>query len=399
MDGEDGPNAMKPKVLFLPSWYPNDDNPVGGIFFQRQVKALSKEADIVVLVCHVVWWRHVLMGKLGPLPGVEEREGLMVYRERGFMPLPRAAHRYSEAYAATAERGYRRVISTWGQPDLIHAQVVFPSGLAAARIAKKHGIPVVLSEITWPFSKHLGTANKRRLVTEALRGADHLIPITPAMKTDIDAFLRHANSTVIGPMVETDFFVPREDSGRRHPEEKFRFLCIALLTEGKGVEYLLAAARVIIEQGMPHFELIIGGDGSDRERLEGLAQSMGLAGHCRFIGLLAPHEVRTWMQWCDVFVLPSMSESFGIVLGEAMACGKPVISTHCGGPDFVVTPETGLLVDVGSAEELAKAMRRFIEGSVEFDSRKIRESVVERFGEQAFIDSILEVYRQVLDSR
>lgn len=390
---------MKPKVLFLPSWYPNDDDLVRGIFFQRQAKALSKEADVVVLACHVVWWRHILEGKLGPIPGVEEREGLMVYRERGFMPLPHAPHLYSETYAATAERGYRRVISTWGQPDLIHAQVVVPAGLAAARIAKKHGIPVVLSEITWPFSQHLGNTNKHRLVTEALRGVDHLIPITPALKTDIDAFLRHANSTVIGPMVETDFFVPKEDSGRRHPEDKLRFLCIALLTEGKGVEYLFEAVRTLIEKKMTSFELVIGGDGPYRERLQELAQSMGLAGHCRFIGLLVPNEVRTWMQWCDVFILPSMSESFGIVLGEAMACGKPVISTHCGGPDFVVTPETGLLVDVGSAEGLAKAMQSFIDGSVEFDSRKIRESVVERFGEQAFIDAILEVYRQVLESR
>jgi glycosyltransferase involved in cell wall biosynthesis len=126
---------------------------------------------------------------------------------------------------------------------------------------------------------------------------------------------------------------------------------------------------------------------------------MGLSGHCRFIGLLTPDEVRTWMQWCDVFVLPSLSESFGIVLGEAMACGKPVISTHCGGPDYVVTPETGLLVDVANAEGLAEAMQSFIEGKVEFDSRTIRESVVKRFGEQAFIEATLNVYRQVLNSK
>ena len=101
------------------------------------------------------------------------------------------------------------------------------------------------------------------------------------------------------------------------------------------------------------------------------------------------------MQECNVFVLPSLHETFGIVLGEAMACGKPVISTRCGGPEYVVTPDTGVLVDVANPVALADAMEAFISGRHSYDPQLVRRSVTERFGEEAFLRNISSIYEQV----
>jgi glycosyltransferase involved in cell wall biosynthesis len=111
--------------------------------------------------------------------------------------------------------------------------------------------------------------------------------------------------------------------------------------------------------------------------------------------MLERDQVRHWMQTCDVFVLPSLGETFGVVLGEAMACGKPVIATRCGGPEFLVTPETGLLVEPGNAAALAEAMEKFISGEISFGSVDLRSEVVRRFGERVFLDNISSIYQQI----
>jgi glycosyltransferase involved in cell wall biosynthesis len=98
------------------------------------------------------------------------------------------------------------------------------------------------------------------------------------------------------------------------------------------------------------------------------------------------------MQQCDVFVLPSLQETFGIVLGEAMSCGKPVIATRCGGPEYVVTPETGLLLNAADPVALADAMERFILGHINYDPTIIRQTIKERFGKEAYLNNISQVY-------
>ena len=388
---------MGTKILILPSWYPSDASPVLGIFFQEQASVLAESCDVSVLACHVVGWRKILLGRLGPRSGTEERGGLIVRRERALMPLPRVPSLYWPTFAGAAERGFRNLVSTWGMPDIIHAHVVLPAGWAAIILGRKHNIPVVLTEHTGPFSVHLATGLQRRLVRETLLAVDHFIAVSPALMNQIGDFYLPANSSVVGNVIRTSFFGPAYDKAGDQRDSKITFLSIALLTQGKGLEHLLDAARLIIDQGMAGFELIIGGDGPDRSRLEHLAQAQGLANHCHFVGMLTPTEVRHWLQRCDVFVLPTLRETFGVVLGEAMASGKPVISTMSGGPEFIITPETGLLVETANPRQLADAMKQFITGSIRFDAERIRQSVVERFGEQVFLEKITGIYEQVLE--
>jgi glycosyltransferase involved in cell wall biosynthesis len=78
-----------------------------------------------------------------------------------------------------------------------------------------------------------------------------------------------------------------------------------------------------------------------------------------------------------------------------MACGKPVIATRCGGPEFVVNEGSGVLVAPGDPAALAGAMREFVGGTIRYDAERIRRSVDERFGPEAFIRNIAAVYQSV----
>ncbi len=381
------------KFLIIASWYPNASSPVGGIFVQDQAQALAKKYDVAVIAPRVVGWREILQKKFGAISQLATEGELLVSRERVIAPIPRALALMYRRWLLAAEKSFRELLARWGKPDLIHAHVVLPGGLAAVRLGRQYKIPVVLTEHSSPFSMHLKNAALRRWVKETLAHADHVIAVSPALAQQIQAFDKDIAIRIAGNLIDTDFFSPAPTE--RHNLTTTQFLTIGLLTEQKGITFLLQAAALLVQRGIAEFTLTIGGGGPQRPQLERLTQSLGLAEHCRFTGMLARAEVKRQMQHCDVFILPSLHETFGLVLAEAMACGKPVIATRCGGPEFVVTPETGILVDAANPEALANAMADFITRRLQYDSQRVRNSVVARFGEAAFLKNVAALYEEV----
>ena len=387
------------KILIIPTWYPSRANPVSGIFIQSQAVALAREYNVAVLVPELVGWRHVLAGKLPRQPKFEQYAGLPIYRERAFAWIPRARSRSYTSYLRAARRGLERVLSIWGRPDLIHAHVVLPAGWAATQLRKHYPIPLVLTEHSSPFAMHLQTVFHRRLVQETLAQVDRLITVSPDLAQQIREFQPIVKTIDIGEIINTDFFTPSGIDELPSSTSRTRFLMVALLSKQKGLTCLLEAIRLLVQRGLTPFEVIVGGDGPERHSVESAARVLGLADRLRFLGQLSPTEVRHWMQRCDVFVLPSLHETFGVVLGEAMACGKPVIATRCGGPEWIVTPDTGRLIDKADPTALAGAMADFIEGRAVYNPATIRQRIVERFGEQAFLRQVSAVYEEIWAQR
>lgn len=386
---------MKKKILLIPSWYPNEKDPISGIFIQEQAVALSKQYDVAVLIPGMAAWRNVLDKNAGDKSIKKVQEGLPVYSEHALPLIPHGPEMIDyDTFRRAAQNGFRKLLKEWGRPDLIHAHVVLPAGWSALRLAKRYGIPIVLTEHSSPFSMHLGTELSRHLVRETLTSVNRLIAISPALAKQLLEFQPGLQINVIGESVRTDFFLPRDSVEHKNGSGK-TFFVAARLAEQKGLHHLIEAVHLLLKRGLDSFQLVIGGDGPDREKLEQLTKSLGVAKYCRFLGGLNREQVRENMQNSDVFVLSSLHETFGVVVGEAMACGKPVISTRCGGPEFVVTEETGLLVDVAKPQALADAMGDFILDRVSFDPQTVRTSVVNRFSPEMFVRNVSAVYEQV----
>ena len=139
--------------------------------------------------------------------------------------------------------------------------------------------------------------------------------------------------------------------------------------------------------------LAIVGDGPLREELEAMAGSLGVADRVHFLGVR--HDVPALMAASDVFVLSSAWEGFGLVVAEAMACGRVVVATDCGGVREVVG-DAGFLVPPRNAEALAEAMgraRRLSDDERENLGRAARQRVVEHFSLEATAERYLAVYR------
>ena len=252
---------MKRKILILPSWYPSDDSPVAGIFIQEQALVLSREYDVAILAPRLVGFRQTLRGHLGLKSQMERRLGLIVCRERALAPVPRAPALAYVSYAQAARRGFEKLLATWGKPEIIHAHVVLPGGWAAVRLGNQYSIPVVLTEHSSSFPMRLKTQYHRRLVRKILTQATRVIAVSPVMAQQIRAFQSAVEVKVIGNVINTRFFSPSEHSGEASLESTTRFLSVALLTEGKGISYLLEAAQLLVQRGYESFELLIGGDG------------------------------------------------------------------------------------------------------------------------------------------
>lgn len=191
---------------------------------------------------------------------------------------------------------------------------------------------------------------------------------------------------------------PQVEEMRRHHQQGM-ILFVGVLRPYKGLEVLLRAMTKVAEA-----HLVIVGSDPERGRAAALATRLGLSGRVSFAGVVSESRLRVLLHACDLFVLPSLDrrEAFGIVQLEAMACGKPVVSSDLPtGVRFVNRDsETGLLVPPGNPEALATAMSRLLTDST-FRARlgqTARERVIREFSVERMVNQTIEVYAQVAPS-
>jgi len=122
----------------------------------------------------------------------------------------------------------------------------------------------------------------------------------------------------------------------------------------KGIHILIQATKLVIQQ-IPDAKLLIIGRGRYKGQLEKLVSELGLEGKVEFVDHVPQIALRDYLRMCGVLVLPSLSEGWGRVLIEAMACGKPVIGTNVGGiPNLIHDGVNGFLTPPNDPEALAE---------------------------------------------
>ncbi|MBC1794182.1 glycosyltransferase [Listeria booriae] len=159
-----------------------------------------------------------------------------------------------------------------------------------------------------------------------------------------------------------------------------QLLLVARLTEKKGIPDAIHAVQFLQNRGIDTLLHLVG-DGEDRNQLEALVNELGLQNNVQFHGFLNQTEVKEQFQASDLFILPSVvakdgdMEGIPVSLMEAMAQGKPVISTlHSGIPELVTHGETGFLVPERNAEDLGQAVLDYLQLSEERKEKMVAEA-------------------------
>lgn len=145
---------------------------------------------------------------------------------------------------------------------------------------------------------------------------------------------------------------------RHHPV----FLFVGSLIPRKGLHLLFEACVILHEQGYCNYTLQIVGDGEQRQELEAFSQAHHLSDCVEWVGRVDYHQVGSYFQQADVFILPTLEDTWAVVVLEAMALGKPVLcSRWAGASELVSDGETGYCFDPHHPQQLAKLMRQFID--------------------------------------
>ena len=144
-----------------------------------------------------------------------------------------------------------------------------------------------------------------------------------------------------------------------------RLVCVGRLCEQKGQLLLVKAAALLAAEGRA-FELVLVGDGEHRPMIEALIARLDLASHVRITGWASADQVKSEMLAARALILPSFAEGLPVVLMEAMALGRPVLTTYVAGiPELVIDGETGWLFPAGSIDDLLAAMRACLDSPEE----------------------------------
>ncbi len=160
---------------------------------------------------------------------------------------------------------------------------------------------------------------------------------------------------VVHCALEAQFFAPIDSLV---PSTAPRLLNIGRLCAQKGQLLLIEAAAQLVAEGVP-FELVLAGDGEMRDPIEAAIRRHGLQSHVRITGWIDSATVRQELLAARALVLPSFAEGLPVVIMEAMAVGRPVVTTRIAGiPELVREGVDGWLVPPGSLGDLVAAMRQ-----------------------------------------
>jgi glycosyltransferase involved in cell wall biosynthesis/O-antigen/teichoic acid export membrane protein len=158
------------------------------------------------------------------------------------------------------------------------------------------------------------------------------------------------------------------------PLQRPTFLFVGSLIARKGWSTLIEAANLLVKRGMHSFSVIVVGEGDQAQEMNALVQSFGLEQYVHQAGKVSYQNLGSYYHASDVFVFPTHADTWGLVLLEAMAFGKPVLcSMNAGSREMVTHDENGFIFDSHNPQELADYMAQFIADP----------SLIARFGARA----------------
>jgi glycosyltransferase involved in cell wall biosynthesis len=282
-------------------------------------------------------------------------------------------------------------------PDIIHAHAAVWGGIFSFHINKKYKIPYVLTEMMTHFEENKIPLKIFPLLRKVFRNASSRLVVSPQLGKILEDKLGNSvKPWQWVPYSAEDYFFNSDNPNAGEIRiSKFRFLNIGMMDENdrKGHEILLSAfAKKFVSKD--DVELVIVGDGPHKKYLEELASKLKISGQVTFKGIITNENLAKEISNCNVFVFSSIIETAGVVVVDALACGKPVVATECNGPECFITKDNGLLVPKSNPELLGEAMLSIKNNINDYNIEIIKDDCYKRFSSGVIAEKLIEIYNE-----
>lgn len=386
--------AKKKHILFISSWYPNRQDPTHGIFnrFFAEAAALYNEVSVV----HVCSDENLK----SDFECVESLEAgiltLTVYYKKIKSTLPFFSQFLKKKLVLQAfDYAYNELGRRREKPDLIQLNVIMPMGIGAYHLSKKYSIPYVINENWSGYTKEDGNYKgfvQQFYTRKIIKDAEAIMPTSTYLK---EAMLSHGldgNYQVVPNVVNVHAFKPTA----KEKSKLTKFIHVSSLNDReKNVSGIIKAFAIAIKQN-PDIELNIVGEGVDKEKYKALVKNLKLEENIKFKGRMVSKLLIAEMNASDALIMFSNYETFCLVIIEAFACAKPVITSNAGAIKTYMKPELGILVEKTDETALAKAILEFTQTSEKFDKEYIRNFAVENYSYEKVGEKLNEIYDQAI---
>lgn len=377
-------------VLFITRGWPTPSDPMSGNYEAVQAKALVRKG-VNVTVFNFKWKSLLHVFDRKKFNNFEE-DGVKVFQAEMVIPvIPHVLDSFElqrKGKRKALLKFYKKYLQKNPTVDIVHAHSAFEAYIASV-LKEKYHMPFVITE-HWSKmnSDFIGEEEKR--MGEGYVDADQVISVSDQLASSLKSKFG-IDCIVIHNMVSDHFF-----DGELHQRisDQISFVSVGALNKGKGYDILIKAFADVDND--TNITLRIIGSGPEESKLRQLIEENQLHNRVYLLGRKKPDEVSSIIADSDCFILTSRGETFGIVYIEAMAKGKPVIATKCGGPEGFVNDSNGLLIPKEDIPAATKAIEYMVEHVKEYDAKKIRQDCYENFSENVIANRIIGVYNQVL---
>jgi glycosyltransferase involved in cell wall biosynthesis len=285
-------------------------------------------------------------------------------------------------------------------PMIVHAHGQ-RAGLFTAFAARKYVRKIYTEhnfDDTYQLKNPINNFIQKRILKAVCRRYDLIIAVSEAVKKYLVSHrFAESNEVVVMPNgIDLSYWLGLKkkhkiETANRHPV----IGTVGSLVAPKGQKYLIQAfAQFTKKYPLARLEII--GDGPERQNLQTLVSEMMLSKNVSFLG--SQKDVAPIVSKWDIFVLPSVSETFGIVILEAMALGLPVVATKVGGiPDIIDNGKNGLLVESKDSIALCRAMEKILDHpALAAELKRNGEKRIADFDIKKIVENIENIYLRLI---